>query len=93
MGPHRFGLMSKTVLDSDDAKEFMKEKEIMKTYDISRESLTVFQDFADDFKISIDECMLEMKEMAGKDRIPLTGVCPLYAQKTCNYNWHASTHD
>jgi Heterokaryon incompatibility protein (HET) len=49
---HRHGFRSKMKID---LSEFMKEKEIMEKYNISREHLTVFQDFADDYKNSIDE--------------------------------------
>jgi hypothetical protein len=70
---HRHGLRSKMELD---LSEFMKDKEIMETYDISREHLRVFQDFADDFGNSIDEWRVKMKQMAQGIGIPLRELVP-----------------
>jgi hypothetical protein len=74
---HRHGLRSKVKLD---LSEFMKDKEIMETYGISREHLRVFQDFADDFRNSIDEWVVKMKQMAQGDVNSFTGAGALYAK-------------
>jgi hypothetical protein len=47
---HRHGFRSKMKID---LSELMKEKEIVEKYNISREHLAVFQDFADDYKTQL----------------------------------------
>jgi hypothetical protein len=45
-------------------------------YNISREHLAVFQDFADDYKNSIDEWMVKMEQMSKRKGIPLQELAP-----------------
>ena len=73
---HRFGLKSQVALDSEDIKKFEKEQQIMETYGISREHLTVFQDFAEDYGKAIDDWMLVMKQMARDKGVPLQELAP-----------------
>jgi hypothetical protein len=65
---HRHGFRSKMKID---LSELMKEKEIVEKYNLSHEHLAVFQDFADDYKNSIDEWMVKMEQMSKREGIPL----------------------
>ena len=73
---HRFGVKSQVALESEDIEEFEKEQQIMETYGISREHLTIFQDFAEDFGKSIDDWMLVMKQIARGKGVPLQELVP-----------------
>jgi len=73
LDPHRHGLRSKMKID---LSELMKDQEIMETYDISPEHLRVFQDFADDFRNSIDELMVKMKQLAQSIGVSLQELLP-----------------
>lgn len=76
---HRHGLRSKMTID---LSEFMKDQEIMETYDISSEHLRVFKDFADDYRNPIDEWMVKMKQMAERIGIPLQELLPHLLSQT-----------
>ncbi|KAM0797691.1 heterokaryon incompatibility protein-domain-containing protein [Usnea florida] len=78
---HRHGLGSKMTIDMS---EFMKDQEIMETYDISSEHLSVFKDFADDFRSPIDEWMAKMKQMAERIGIPLQELLPHLLSQTAS---------
>ena len=73
LDPHRHGMGFKTKIDMG---EFLKDEGIMDTYDIPREHLRIFQDFAEDFGNSIDEHMGKMKLMAERMGIPMKELIP-----------------
>lgn len=76
---HRFGFKSTHQLDHEDMEdmeEFMKEKEIMEIFGISREHLTVFQDMADDSGSSIQELMPKMMDKSEREGIPMQELAP-----------------
>ena len=78
---HRHGLRSKGIINLSG---FMKDQEIMETYNISQEHLRLFQDFADDFENSIDEMMIKMKQMAGRMGLPLKELVPHLLSQTAS---------
>jgi hypothetical protein len=70
---HRYGLRDGIKLDFG---ELIKDIEMVKEYDIPRERLRVFQEFADDFGTPIGEYIAIIKEMAREIGIPLKELIP-----------------
>ncbi|RYP60223.1 hypothetical protein DL769_008212 [Monosporascus sp. CRB-8-3] len=70
---HRHGLGSGLTLDMG---ELMKDQELMDKYDIPREHLRLFQDFADDFGHTIENFLEIQKELALRMGIPLKEMVP-----------------
>ena len=73
---NRRGLKTKIQIDVEFINEFKKDRAIMEKYNISEEHLRVFKNFAEDYRRSIDEWMIEMEHLAQRKGIPLQDLAP-----------------
>ncbi|PQE17214.1 Heterokaryon incompatibility protein [Rutstroemia sp. NJR-2017a BVV2] len=78
---HRFGMQSTIAFSVEDVKNFQKEEELMKEYNISRDHFEIFHDFADDANSSMEVFMPKMQLMAQRAGVPLSQYAPFLLRK------------